>query len=169
MFIISLWAWLTINTDIKEKNASKITWLLLPLVAQLRPFLKYRLGLPATPAPTPHAALSLVLFCVFSIPWDRKQPARIAAINGLSWCWRHTKWGLNGTSEKCVDCRGGGGAATRDGEQSRSEGVPAVESHTMLCRLPAPGWARTQQWRCGALHLVSQPRGPGPGVWCWTF
>lgn len=87
MFIISLWSWLTINTDIKEKNASKITWLLLPLVAQLRLFLKYRLGLPATPAPTPHAALSLVWFCVFSIPWDRKQPARIAAINGLSWCW----------------------------------------------------------------------------------
>lgn len=87
MFIISLRAWLTIGTAIKEKNTSKITWLLPPLEAQLWPFLKYQLGLPATPAPTPHALLSVVLFCVYSILWDRKQPARIAAINGLNWCW----------------------------------------------------------------------------------
>lgn len=53
------------------------------------------------------------------------------------------------------------GAATRDGEQSRSEGVPAAESHTLLCHLPDPGPARTQQWHCGALHLVSQPQGAG--------
>lgn len=56
---------------------------------------------------------------------------------------------------------GRGGAATQDGEQSPSEGVPAAESHTMLCCLPAPGSARTQQRRCGALHLVSQPQGAG--------
>lgn len=53
---------------------------------------------------------------------------------------------------------GRGGAA---GEQSGSEGVPAAESQALLCHLPAPGPARTQQWHCGALHLVSQPQGAG--------
>lgn len=46
-----------------------------------------------------------------------------------------------------------GGTATRDGEQYQSQGVPAAESLTLLCLLPAPGSVRTQQRRC-------------VGVWC---
>lgn len=57
-----------------------------------------------------------------------------------------------GTERQIREVRGlegsGGSAATWDGEQSRSEGVQAAESHILLCHLPAPGSARTQQRRC---------------------